>query len=93
MVETQAITVRLPRDLYESLRSFAFQARVSMNELVLDALRRDLEDISPEKYADLCALFEAAWHHAVPESLDNLAPVTSKEARSLALLADQVMSR
>jgi hypothetical protein len=41
----------------------------------------------------MCALFEAAWHHAVPDSLDDLPPVTSKEARALALLAEQVMFR
>lgn len=93
MVDTQAITVRLPRDLYEQLRRFAFEARASMNELILDSLRHDLKDPSPEQYGQLCALFEAAWHHTVPDSLDDLAPVTSPDARKLAMLATEAMKR
>jgi hypothetical protein len=64
-----------------------------MTQIIDDALRPIFEDPSPEQYADLCALFEAAWHHAVPESLDDLPPMTSKEARALALLAEKVMFR
>jgi hypothetical protein len=92
MVETQAITVRLPRDLYEKLRGEAYETRLSMNELILIGLRLVLkEDRSAEQYGLMCALFEAAWHHVVPESLDDLEPMTSKEARALALLAEKVM--
>ena len=40
----------------------------------------------PDGYGKLCALFEAAWHHDVPESLEDLAPMTSTEARKLAML-------
>jgi hypothetical protein len=88
------MTVRLPRDLYEKLRHEKFETRVSMNELITIGLRLVLkDDISAEQYSQMCALFEAAWHHAVPESLDDLPPVTSKEARALALLAEQVMFR
>jgi predicted transcriptional regulator len=36
--ETQAITVRLPRDLYEWLRQQAFDQRVSQAALVTDAI-------------------------------------------------------
>lgn len=94
MVETQAITVRLPRDLYEKLRATAFETRQSMNELVTEGVSLALkDDTSAEQYAQMCALFEAAWHHAVPESLDDLPPLTSKEARALALLAEKVMFR
>ena len=95
MVETQAITVRLPRDLYEALRRFAFEARVSMTEIITDELRRGLQEetVNAAQYGDLCALFEAAWHHTVPESLDDLAPVTSPDARKLAMLATEAMKR
>lgn len=94
MVDTQAITVRLPRDLYEKLRGEAYETRLSMNELLITGLRLVLkDDTSAEQYAQMCALFEAAWHHAVPESLDDLPPMTSKEARALALLAEKVMFR
>lgn len=95
MVEdTQAMTIRLPRNLYERLRREAFEAPTSMNALVIAGLGIVLkEDASAEQYALMCNLFEAAWHHAVPESLDDLPPVTSKEARALALLAGQVMFR
>jgi len=88
------MTVRLPANLYEKLRGRAFETRLSMNELVTEGVSLVLkDDTSAEQYAQMCALFEAAWHHAVPESLDDLPPVTSKEARALALLADKVMSR
>jgi len=34
MIETQAITVRLPAPLYELLRKMAFEQRTSMNALL-----------------------------------------------------------
>ncbi|HEY3650470.1 MAG TPA: toxin-antitoxin system HicB family antitoxin [Streptosporangiaceae bacterium] len=92
--DMQPMTIRLPRDLHEKLRHEAFETRQSMNELVTIGLHLVLkDDTSAEQYAQMCALFEAAWHHAVPESLDDLPPVTSKEARALALLAEQVLFR
>jgi hypothetical protein len=92
MTDTQAVTVRLPRVIYEYLRLDAFRTKQSMNEIITGSLRQRYDGIDPEKYGDLCSLFEAAWHHAVPESLDDLPPVTSKEARALAMLAEQVMN-
>lgn len=38
MVETQAITVRLPKPLYEMIRKTAFEQRVSMNALLAHAI-------------------------------------------------------
>ena len=94
MTDTQAITARIPRDLYEKLRREAFEAPTSMNALVIAGLSIVLKDDgSAEQYALMCNLFEAAWHHTVPESLDDLPPVTSTEARKLANLAGQVMFR
>lgn len=95
MTDTQAMTLRLPRDLYEAIRRFAFETRLSMNEIITTELRDSLtkEPVSAEQYGDLCALFEAAWHHDIPDTLDELAPVTSKEARKLALMATEVMSK
>jgi hypothetical protein len=38
--DTQAISLRMPKDLYEALRTFAFVTNApSMNEVVLRALR------------------------------------------------------
>jgi len=36
---TQALTIRLPRDLYEKLRRAAFDQRTSLNALIVDAVR------------------------------------------------------
>jgi len=88
MVTTQAITVRLPIDLYERLRREAYETRQPMNTIITEGLSLQMD---PERYGQICALFEAAWHHAVPESLDDLPPMTSKEARRLAMLATEVM--
>jgi hypothetical protein len=90
---TQAMTVRLPDDLHELLRRESFTTRQPMSEIITEGLRLRLRENLAAQYADLCALFEAAWHHAVPESLDELAPVTSKEARSLATLAIKAMTQ
>jgi predicted HicB family RNase H-like nuclease len=38
--DTQTITVRLPKDLYEQLRKVAFDQRTSMNAIIVDALRK-----------------------------------------------------
>jgi len=38
--DTQTITVRLPRDLYEQLRKAAFDQRTSMNALIIEAVRQ-----------------------------------------------------
>ena len=40
--DIHTITVRLPKDLYETLRKIAFDRRVSMNTLIIEALRKDL---------------------------------------------------
>jgi hypothetical protein len=48
------------------------------------------------RYGLLCALFEAAWHHDVPASLDELeaGPMfTSSEARRLSMLTLEVFDR
>jgi len=36
--ETQVVTVRMPRDVYEGLRALSFANHTSINELVLRAL-------------------------------------------------------
>lgn len=92
-MDTQAITIRLPRDIYESLRRESFETRQPMNTIISEGLRLRLDEIDPAKYGQLCALFEAAWHHAVPDSLDDVLPMTSDEARKLALLATEVFSK
>lgn len=35
----QAITIRLPEDIYEELRKEAFDKRTSINALIVDAVR------------------------------------------------------
>ena len=50
------------------------------------------DELDPALYGQLCALFEAAWHHAVPATLDDLPPATSAEARKLAMLAAEVIN-
>lgn len=41
--DTQAITVRLPVDLYDKLRKAAFDQHTSMNALIIAALRAQQE--------------------------------------------------
>ncbi len=41
--DTQALTIRLPENLYEQLRKAAFDQRTSMNALIIDAVRKQLE--------------------------------------------------
>lgn len=43
MVDSQAMTIRLPKDLYEKLRREAFERRVPMVTLITDALAAYLE--------------------------------------------------
>lgn len=38
MADTQAMTVRLPADIYEKLRQVAFERRAAMNAIVTDAV-------------------------------------------------------
>lgn len=87
------MTIRLPSELYDNLRHESFTTRQSMNAIIADSLRLRADLDSPEVYSDLCALFEAAWHHDVPDSLDDMPPLTSTEARKLAMLAIEAMSR
>jgi len=37
--EVQAITIRLPKDMYEDLRRQAFDDRTSINALIVEAVR------------------------------------------------------
>jgi hypothetical protein len=37
--KVQAITIRLPEDMYEDLRRQAFEERTSINALIVDAVR------------------------------------------------------
>jgi len=37
--DTQALTVRLPEDLYDKLRKAAFEQHTSMNALIIEAVR------------------------------------------------------
>jgi len=41
-MQVQAMTIRLPADLYERLRREAFEQRVSMTALIVRALDKDL---------------------------------------------------
>lgn len=41
-METQAMTVRLPKELYERLRREAFENRVSQASIVIDAIEKRL---------------------------------------------------
>lgn len=38
MVDTQAFSIRLPRDLYEELRRESFETRRPMNELITESV-------------------------------------------------------
>ena len=38
----QALTIRLPHDLYEKLRREAFEQHTSMNALIVEAIRKAL---------------------------------------------------
>jgi len=38
MVDTQAMTLRLPADIYEQLRRIAFDRKTSMNALITGAV-------------------------------------------------------
>jgi NRPS condensation-like uncharacterized protein len=40
--ETQVLTVRMPKDEHEALRSYAFATGASMNDIVLRAIREFL---------------------------------------------------
>jgi predicted transcriptional regulator len=42
-METQAITVRLPTDVYERLRLRAFETRISQSAIVVEAVREKLD--------------------------------------------------
>jgi hypothetical protein len=60
---------------------------------VADVVDADPLEVDPGRYADLCHLFEAAWHHQVPATVEDAPPTTSTEARRLANLATAVMRR
>jgi predicted DNA-binding protein len=44
--EDRAVSVRLPVELYEQLRRFAFDQRITQVEVIREALRRFLEQES-----------------------------------------------
>ena len=44
--DTQALTVRLPPDLYDKLRKAAFDQHTSMNALVIAAVRNQHDEPS-----------------------------------------------
>ena len=41
-METQTMSIRLPKDLYEQLRRAAFDRRVPMNAIITEAVRDEL---------------------------------------------------
>jgi predicted HicB family RNase H-like nuclease len=41
--DAQALTIRLPADVYEKLRRAAFDQRTSMNALIIAAVRQQQE--------------------------------------------------
>jgi len=45
--DTQALTVRLPEDLYEQLRRAAFDQHTSMNAIIIEAVRKQLAVSGP----------------------------------------------
>jgi len=63
---TQVMTIRLPDDLHELLRRESFETRQPMNQIIAERLRLRLGANLATQYGDLCALFEAAWHHVSP---------------------------
>lgn len=63
-METQAITVRLPQDVYENLRLEAFRARTSQNAIIVEELSGRYRN-SEELYIE----------QAVPDAaIDGMAP-------------------
>jgi predicted HicB family RNase H-like nuclease len=46
IMDTQAMSVRMPRDLYEQLRLAAFAARVPMNALVTEGIALRLAELA-----------------------------------------------
>jgi predicted HicB family RNase H-like nuclease len=45
MMESQAMTIRVPGDLYEQLRRAAFEARVPMNALINEGIELRLAEL------------------------------------------------
>lgn len=48
-------------------------------------------EITASQYMTLCNLFESAWHHTVPGTLEDVLPFTSTEARQLSNLAVEAL--
>lgn len=42
--KVQALTVRLPEPLHERLRRVAFEMRVAMNQIVVTAIEKELDN-------------------------------------------------
>ena len=45
--DTQAMSIRLPKDLYEKLRRAAFDTRESMNAIIARGVERELGSTGP----------------------------------------------
>lgn len=52
-VETQAMTIRLPLDVYEALRAYAHVTHTSQNELVVRALAEFLATTGRQEEFDM----------------------------------------
>jgi hypothetical protein len=51
-METQAMTIRLPGELYEQLRRAAFEARVPMNALIVEGVELRLAELKAAETED-----------------------------------------
>ena len=60
MTDTQAITIRLPRDIYENLRRESFETREPMNTVIVGTLRSRFDGTVTVRADDLRALLDAA---------------------------------
>ncbi|MBU0491919.1 MAG: toxin-antitoxin system HicB family antitoxin [Chloroflexi bacterium] len=92
MEEAVKLTVRLPQPLHERVSQRARQTRRSLNQLIVDAVRREVEEPQPEPQSEreriLAVLREAgmlapplgpAWDEYIQATPD----VTIEEVREL----------
>lgn len=66
-METQAMTVRLPQELYERLRREAFEKRVSQNSIIIDAIEKRLENDGKDPEPPSCDITSVT-----PQEFDEL---------------------
>jgi transcriptional regulator of met regulon len=83
MVDTQAITVRLPVAVYEDLRREAYETRRPMNELVTESLRG--RNVSAGQYGDICDIIERAYQGLPLDGEGDAYKHTSDVARAAAI--------